>query len=59
MVIPVIIGTGKRLFRYGSAPATLRLVDSRVSTRGVVMVRYEPAGDLVTGSFAEGEPPEA
>lgn len=59
MVFPVTIGTGKRLFGDGSAPATLRLVDSRVSTRGVVMVRYEPAGDLVTGSFAEGEPPEA
>ncbi len=59
MVFPVTIGTGKRLFGDGSAPATLRLVDSRVSTKGVVMVRYEPAGDLVTGSFAEGELPEA
>ena len=59
MVFPVTIGTGKRLFGDGSAPATLRLVDSRVSTKGVVIVRYEPAGDLVTGSFAEGELPEA
>ena len=59
MVFPVTIGTGKRLFGDGSAPATLQLVDSRVSTKGVVIVRYEPAGDLVTGSFAEGEPPEA
>ena len=59
MVFPVTIGTGKRLFGDGSAPATLRLVDSRVSTKGVAMVRFEPAGDLVTGSVRRGRLPEA
>ena len=49
---PVVIGSGKRLFADGTVPAALRLVDSEVSTTGVVMGTYEPAGEIVTGSFA-------
>jgi dihydrofolate reductase len=52
MVFPVVIGSGKRLFADGTIPAGLRLVDSKVSSTGVVVGTYEPAGDLVTGSFA-------
>jgi len=48
---PVVIGSGKRLFADGTIPAGLRLVDSTVSTTGVVIGTYEPAGELVTGSF--------
>jgi dihydrofolate reductase len=51
-VFPVVIGSGKRLFAEGAIPAGLRLVDSTVSTTGVVIGTYEPAGELVTGSFA-------
>jgi dihydrofolate reductase len=50
-VFPVVIGSGKRLFADGTTPAGLRLVDSKVSTTGVVMGIWEPAGELVTGSF--------
>jgi dihydrofolate reductase len=49
---PVLIGSGKRLFADGTVPAGLRLLESHVSPKGVVMSRYEPAGELVTGSFA-------
>ncbi len=49
---PVVIGSGKRLFSEGTVPAGLRLVDSTVSTTGVVIGTYEPAGPLLTGSFA-------
>jgi dihydrofolate reductase len=49
---PVLLGEGKRLFAEGAVPGGLRLVDSRTSTTGVVIGRYEPAGELVTGSFA-------
>ncbi len=49
---PVVIGSGKRLFADGTIPAGLELVDSEVSTTGVVMATYEPAGEIVTGSFA-------
>ena len=51
-VFPLVLGTGKRLFGDGAVPAGLKLVNSVVSTTGVVMGTYEPAGDVVTGSFA-------
>jgi dihydrofolate reductase len=50
-VFPVVLGEGKRLFADGTIPAALRLVDSKVSTTGVFMGTYEPAGEVVTGSF--------
>ena len=51
-VFPVVVGSGKRLFAEGTVPSALRLVDSQVSTTGVVIGTYEPAGEIVTGSFA-------
>jgi dihydrofolate reductase len=51
-VFPVVVGSGKRLFADGTIPAALKLVESAVSSTGVVMGTYEPAGELVTGSFA-------
>jgi dihydrofolate reductase len=50
-VFPVVIGSGKRLFADGAVPSGLRLVDSKVSSTGVVMGTWEPAGELVTGTF--------
>ena len=51
-VFPLVIGSGKRLFSDGTIPAGLKLVDSNVSTTGVVIGTYVPAGEIVTGSFA-------
>ena len=51
-VFPVVIGSGKRLFADGTIPSGLKLVDTKVSTTGVVIGTYEPAGEVVTGSFA-------
>jgi dihydrofolate reductase len=53
-VFPVVIGSGKRLFSEGTIPSGLKLVDSKVSTTGVVIGTYEPAGEIITGSFALG-----
>jgi dihydrofolate reductase len=50
-VFPVLLGSGKRLFADGTVPSGLKLVDSKVSTTGVVIGTYEPAGEIVTGSF--------
>jgi dihydrofolate reductase len=50
-VFPVVVGSGKRLFAEGTIPSGLKLVDSKVSTTGVMIGTYEPAGELVTGSF--------
>jgi len=51
-VFPLVIGSGKRLFSESTIPSGLKLVDSKVSTTGVVIATYEPAGEIVTGSFA-------
>jgi len=51
-IFPLVIGSGKRLFADGTIPAGLKLVDSTISTTGVVIGTYEPAGEIVTGSFA-------
>jgi dihydrofolate reductase len=51
-VFPVVLGSGKRLFGDGAMPAGLKLVDSTVSSTGVVMGTWEPAGEIATGSFA-------
>jgi dihydrofolate reductase len=51
-VFPLVIGSGKRLFPEGTIPCGLRLLDSKVSTTGVVIGTYAPAGEIVTGSFA-------
>jgi dihydrofolate reductase len=51
-VFPVVIGSGKRLFGDGTIPAALKLVDNTVSSTGVVIGTYVPAGEIVPGSFA-------
>ena len=51
-VFPLVIGSGKHLFAGGTIPSGLTLVDSTVSSTGVVMGTWEPAGELVPGSFA-------
>ncbi len=50
-VFPVVVGPGKRLFGDGTNPAGLRLVDSKVSSTGVVMGTWQPAGEIVPGLF--------
>jgi dihydrofolate reductase len=52
LTFPVVLGTGKRLFGSGAAPATLSLVRSYTTGKGVVISIYRRAGSLKTGSFA-------
>jgi len=40
---PVVLGGGKRLFRDGGSKAQMRLVDSRATSTGLVILTYEPA----------------
>ncbi len=53
-IFPVVLGPGKRLFAEGAVPGALKLVSSTVSTTGVMMGTYEPAGEIRTGSFELG-----
>lgn len=56
MISPVVLGQGKRLFGEGTPSRTLKMTDHRVSAGGTVIVTYEPAGPVETGSYAVGEP---
>jgi dihydrofolate reductase len=56
---PIVVGAGKRLFADGTVPSGLKLVDSSVSSTGVVIGRYVPAGEIRTGSFALEDPTDA
>jgi dihydrofolate reductase len=51
LVHPVVVGTGRRLFRDGNAVIGLRLTDTKTFTGGVVALTYEPAA-LVAGDAA-------
>jgi dihydrofolate reductase len=45
MVHPVVVGSGKRLFRDGSDTTVLRLVETRMLGPDVVVLTYQPAGE--------------
>jgi dihydrofolate reductase len=41
MIHPLVLGTGKRLFRDGTPLTKVRLVDSKPTTTGVLILTYE------------------
>ncbi|HEU5346020.1 MAG TPA: dihydrofolate reductase family protein [Ktedonobacterales bacterium] len=43
LIHPLILGSGRRLFPDGAAPATLRLISTITTTTGVVIATYQPA----------------
>jgi dihydrofolate reductase len=43
MLHPIVLGSGKRLFREGSDTKTLRLVETKPFSSGVVVLTYHPA----------------
>ena len=44
-VHPLVLGSGKRLFRDGRSRTNLRLVDSKTTSTGVLMLTYQPTGE--------------
>ncbi|HEY9259248.1 dihydrofolate reductase family protein [Chitinophaga sp.] len=58
-VYPVTLGEGKRLFAEGTQPAQWKLLHSVISTTGVIIATYEPAGELKTGLIGPDNPSEA
>ena len=51
MIYPVTLGSGKRLFADGTIPAAFKVTEGTVTPSGVIVVNYERAGALTTGSF--------
>jgi len=58
LTFPVLLGKGKSIFDGSEKPSGLKLADSFVSDKGVVISTYEPAGDVTTGTFETKEPSE-
>ena len=54
-IFPVVLGRGKRLFESSATPSAMRLVKSDMSTTGVLLTTYVPAGPVPLGSFAQTE----
>lgn len=50
-IFPVTLGSGKRLFNKGTIPAAFKLIESKTSPSGVIIVNYKRAGKVNTGSF--------
>ena len=50
-VFPVLLGTGKRAFADGSAPAALRLAGSETFATGAVLLTYEKVGRPTYGTM--------
>ena len=50
MIIPITLGTGKRLFANGTIPASFKVTESQVSPNGIFIVNYERDGDVKTGA---------
>jgi dihydrofolate reductase len=51
IIAPVVVGTGRRLFPDGGAPAGLRLTGTETTPGGLAVHTYEPAGPPTTGSY--------
>ena len=50
-IFPITLGGGKRLFADGAIPAAFKVTESNVTSKGVIMVNYERAGAVQTGSM--------
>jgi dihydrofolate reductase len=59
LTFPVLLGPGKRLFGAGAKPGALKLTETKVSTTGVIMSVYHPAGAINIGTFELQQPSEA
>jgi dihydrofolate reductase len=58
-IFPVMVGAGKRFFGDGTSPGALKLVDTKVSSTGVTINTYQPAGEIEIGDTELEEPSEA
>ena len=59
ITFPLVLGKGKSIFDGSEEAGALRLVEHFVSSTGVVLTTYEPAGEVRTGTFETKEPSEA
>jgi dihydrofolate reductase len=51
LTIPVLVGSGKRLFADGTIPRGLRLAETRATPSGITFNTYERTGELTVGAY--------
>lgn len=51
MIYPLTLGVGKRLFGDGTLPMAFKVTEGTVTPSGVIVVNYERAGSIATGSL--------
>jgi dihydrofolate reductase len=56
--VPVVLGSGKKLWTDGSAPHSFRLTGSRATPNGLMIGHYERAGEVKVADAAPGAPSE-
>jgi hypothetical protein len=54
--IPIVLGSGKKLFADGSAPHSFKLTRSRVAPNGLIVGHYEREGGIKIGDTALDSP---
>jgi dihydrofolate reductase len=55
IVFPVVLGEGKRLFGEGTVPGTWRLTTNSTTSTGALILSYERAGEVETGTMGPEE----
>ena len=50
---PLMLGEGKKLFGYGTIPRAFTLLESSVTSSGVIIADYRRAGEVRTGTVGE------
>ena len=58
MIVPLVLGHGKRLFGEGTPPRTLKMRGHHVSGGGNIVATYEPVGPVEIGSYVTEAPSE-
>jgi len=48
LTYPITIGSGKKLFADGTLPQHFKLVESKITSKGVVIATYQPSSPLKT-----------
>jgi len=51
MIYPITLGQGKKLFAEGTIPAAFKVTETIVGSTGVILVNYERAGAVQTGTI--------
>jgi dihydrofolate reductase len=52
-IYPITLGSGKKLFEEGTGPQKFDLVESKISSTGVILATYEPVDGFKTGRMGE------